>query len=61
IMCGLKSADIITAIQVVIAQHSKTDRQFRVIPDHDVDNVSKKVVRIIMSYIDYINRTIWYK
>lgn len=61
IMCGLKSADIITAMQVVIAQHSKTDRQFRVISDHDVDNVSKKVVRIILSYTDYINRTVWYK
>lgn len=61
IMCGLKSADIITAMQVVIEQHSKTNRQFRTVSDYDVDNVSKKVVRIILSYTDYINRTVWYK
>ena len=61
IMCGLKSADIITAMQVVIAQHSKKNCQLRTISDYDVDNVSKKVVRIILSYKDYINRTVWYK
>ena len=61
IMCGLKSADIIAAMQVVIAQHSKKNHQFRIVSDYDVDNVSKKVVRIILSYTDYINRTVWYK
>ena len=29
--------------------------------DYDVDNVSKKVLRIILSYTDYINRTVWHK
>ena len=61
IMCGLKSQDIISAMETVMAQHSKTKRQFKVVPDYDVDNVSKKVVRIIMSYTGYINRTVWYK
>jgi len=61
IMCGLKAADIIDAVKTVISQHSKVNRQFKIIPDYDVDNVSKKVVRIIMSYTDYINRTVWYR
>jgi UDP-N-acetylglucosamine 2-epimerase (non-hydrolysing) len=61
IMCGLKAIDIIDAIKTVSAQFSKSNRQFKIIPDYDVDNVSKKVVRIIMSYKDYINRTVWYK
>jgi UDP-N-acetylglucosamine 2-epimerase (non-hydrolysing) len=61
IMCGLKSLDIIKAMEVVMSQHSRAERRFRMIADHDVDNVSKKVVRIIMSYTDYINRTVWYK
>ena len=29
--------------------------------DFDVDNVSEKVVKIIMSYTEYINRTVWFK
>lgn len=61
IMCGLKEENVIDAINVVINQHSKEKRQFRLISDHDVDNVSKKVVRIILSYIDYVNRTVWHK
>ncbi len=61
IMCGLKAEDIIDAIKTVSAQPSKVNRQFKIIPDYNVDNVSKKVVRIIMSYTDYINRTVWYK
>ena len=61
IMCGLKASDIIDAIKTVSCQYSKVNRQFKIIPDYDVDNVSKKVVRIIMSYTDYINRTVWYK
>ena len=61
IMCGLKSRDVIEAIKTVSAQYSPAKRQFKIIPDYDVNNVSQKVVRIIMSYTDYINRTVWYK
>lgn len=61
IMCGLKASDIIDAIKTVSSQYSKVNRQFKIIPDYDVDNVSKKVVRIIMSYTAYINRTVWHK
>jgi len=61
IMCGLKASSIINAIKTVSSQYSKVNRQFKIIPDYDVDNVSKKVVRIIMSYTNYINRTVWHK
>ncbi|MDD5492838.1 MAG: UDP-N-acetylglucosamine 2-epimerase (non-hydrolyzing) [bacterium] len=61
IMCGLKAERVIEAMDVVMKQHEKKKRVFRLIPDHDVDNVSKKVVRIILSYIDYVNRTVWHK
>jgi UDP-N-acetylglucosamine 2-epimerase (non-hydrolysing) len=61
IMCGLKAEKVMEAIAIVTAQHSRQVRQFRVVQDYDVDNVSKKVVRIILSYNDYVNRVIWKK
>jgi UDP-N-acetylglucosamine 2-epimerase (non-hydrolysing) len=61
IMCGLKAERVLEAIEVVTSQHSKTKRAFQMIQDYDTENVSKKVVRIILSYTDYINRVVWYK
>ena len=59
IMSGLKSERIIESIEVVTKQHKIKAPQ--VIKDYNVDNVSIKVTRIILSYIDYINRTVWKK
>jgi UDP-N-acetylglucosamine 2-epimerase (non-hydrolysing) len=61
IMCGLQADRVMEAIRVVMAQHAGDQRQFRLVPDYDTDNVSKKVLRIILSYTDYINRTVWKK
>jgi UDP-N-acetylglucosamine 2-epimerase (non-hydrolysing) len=61
IMCGLKSGRVIESIDVVVAQFSRIGRSFNLIPDYDTDNVSKKVLRIILSYTDYVNRTVWKK
>jgi UDP-N-acetylglucosamine 2-epimerase (non-hydrolysing) len=61
IMCGFKADRIIKSIDIVTSQSSKSIRQFKLIDDYDTNNVSKKVLRIILSYTDYINRTVWYK
>jgi len=61
IMSGLKSDKVVQAIDVVRGHYANSDRPFRIIPDYDVDNVSMKVLNIILSYIDYINRTVWFK
>ena len=61
IMTGLKKDNVIESINVVVAQSNRKDRQFKLVKDYDVDNFSKKVVRIVFSYIDYINRTVWKK
>ncbi|HBW21890.1 MAG: UDP-N-acetylglucosamine 2-epimerase [Elusimicrobia bacterium GWA2_56_46] len=61
IMCGLKTERVLESVEIVVRQHSAKKRQFRLVPDYDTDNVSKKVLRIIMSYTDYINRTVWHK
>jgi len=59
IMSGLKSDDVINAIEIVTEQWSKNNNVVRIVQDYDVDNVSQKVVRIIVSYVDYIKRTVW--
>ncbi len=61
IMCGLDAKRVIESIDVVVSQSSKHDRQFRLVQDYDTDNVSMKVLRIILSYTDYVNRTVWFK
>lgn len=61
IMCGLKMERVVESIDIVTGQFSRDTRQFRLIQDYDTGNVSKKVLRIIMSYTDYINHTVWYK
>ncbi|MDG1662067.1 MAG: UDP-N-acetylglucosamine 2-epimerase (non-hydrolyzing) [Pseudomonadales bacterium] len=61
IMSGLESDDVLNAIDIVTQQWQEAPDNIRIVSDYDVDNVSKKVVRIITSYIDYINRTVWKK
>jgi UDP-N-acetylglucosamine 2-epimerase (non-hydrolysing) len=61
IMSGLRRSAVLDAIKTVTTQWSDSDKSFRTVADYDVTNVSKKVVRIVMSYVDYINRTVWHK
>jgi len=61
IMCGLKAARVIESIDIVVSQYSRTDKRLRIVEDYDVENVSKKVLRTIMSYTDYVNRFVWQK
>ncbi len=61
IMAGLQRERVLQAIDVVTSQDSEAKRQFKLVKDYDTESVSKKVVRIIMSYVDYINRTVWYR
>lgn len=61
IMSGLKPSRILDSIRVVTSQATNGKRPFRLVHDYDTENVSQKVVRIIFSYTDYINRTVWFK
>ena len=61
IMTGLNSDRILESIEIVTSQYAEDADVIHSIPDYASDNVSKKVVRIILSYTDYINRTVWHK
>jgi UDP-N-acetylglucosamine 2-epimerase (non-hydrolysing) len=61
IMCGLEAERVLQAIDLVTSGYDRQKRQFRMVHDYDTENVSKKVLRIILSYHDYVNRTVWYK
>lgn len=60
IMTGLTPERIIDSINVVVEQCRECGPAHHV-SDYEADNVSRKVVRIVLSYIDYINRTVWHK
>jgi|TARA_B110000211_G_C14088685_1_gene557889 UDP-N-acetylglucosamine 2-epimerase len=61
IMTGLEKSRILQAIDVVTIQFNENFNTIHPVSDYETDNVSKKVLRIIISYTDYINRTIWKK
>ena len=61
IMTGLKKETVLNAIDVVTSHYKEGVDTIHSIGDYSSDNVSKKVVRIILSYTDYINRTVWHK
>lgn len=60
-MVGLNKDRILQGLEVLETQPRKTERLLRPVYDYSMPNVSDKVVRIILSYTDYINRVVWRK
>ena len=61
IMSGLTKDRVLDAVKVIIAQHDKTKRVMHAVADYEGGPVSKQILRIVLSYIDYVNRTVWSK
>ncbi len=62
IMSGLKKDRVLDAINVIVKQHKKDMRVVSPVPDYESSAcVSKQILRVVMSYVDYINRTVWLK
>jgi UDP-N-acetylglucosamine 2-epimerase len=61
IMAGLKKERVLDAVRVVIAQHDRNGRTMRPVEDYEAGPVSKQILRIVLSYTDYVNRTVWRK
>lgn len=60
VMTGLEVDRVLDAVRVVLAQHAEGG-PMEPIDDYRPANVSRKVVRILLSYVDYVNRTVWRK
>jgi UDP-N-acetylglucosamine 2-epimerase (non-hydrolysing) len=60
-MTGLDRDRVLQALSILEQQPRGEQRALRIVRDYDVPNVSEKVVRIILSYTDYVNRLVWHK
>lgn len=60
-MVGLEPERILQGLAQLEQQLVGTTRNYRPVADYSMPNVSEKVVRIILSYTDYINRVVWRK
>jgi len=61
IMTGLKKERIMQSLAIIDSQSRGEERLIRQVSDYSMPNVSDKVVRIVHSYTDYINRVVWKK
>lgn len=57
-MVGLKKDRVLQGLEILETQEIDT---LRVVVDYSMPNVSDKVLRIILSYTDYVNRVVWFK
>lgn len=60
-MVGLEAERILQALTILESQPRGPQRLLRQVSDYSMPNVSDKVVRIIHSYTDYVNRVVWRK
>ncbi|MBV8250231.1 MAG: UDP-N-acetylglucosamine 2-epimerase (non-hydrolyzing) [Comamonas sp.] len=60
-MVGLEEQRVLQGLAILQSQPRGTERLLRRVADYSMPNVSDKVVRIIHSYTDYVNRVVWKK
>ncbi len=60
-MVGLDLETVRRGLAVLASQPRGDDRALRIVNDYHIPNVSEKVLRIILSYTNYVNRTVWQK
>ena len=59
IMSGINYDRVIQSLEVLFSQKRDDHRTLKIVDDYKVENVSEKIIRIILSYTDYIKREIW--
>ncbi len=61
IMSGMKANTVLDAVRVITTQFAKSTTSILPVSDYQNHQVSKQIVRIVLSYVDYINRVVWSK
>ncbi|MDX8120747.1 UDP-N-acetylglucosamine 2-epimerase (non-hydrolyzing) [Janthinobacterium sp. GMG2] len=61
IMCGLKTERVLEAVDIITSQYDEKTAPVLAVADYENPFVSKQVSRVVSSYIDYINATVWSK
>lgn len=59
IMSGLKKERVLDAIKVTLANHGDQTRSTSPVDDYENPFVSTQILKVVLSYVDYINRTVW--
>lgn len=60
-MVGLSTERTLQGLEILASQARGSERSLRLVADYSMPNVSEKVIRIIQSYTDYVNRVVWKK
>jgi UDP-N-acetylglucosamine 2-epimerase (non-hydrolysing) len=60
-MVGLSVERVLQGLDILASQPRGDERLLLPVADYSVPNVSDKVVRLILSYTDYVNRVVWHK
>jgi UDP-N-acetylglucosamine 2-epimerase (non-hydrolysing) len=60
-MVGLEVERVHQGLAILASQERGCERSLRLVADYAMPNVADKVVRIIHSYTDYVNRVVWKK
>jgi UDP-N-acetylglucosamine 2-epimerase (non-hydrolysing) len=61
IMAGLRKDRVLDAVRIITSQHDRSKRVMSPVFDYESHSVSKQILRVVLSYTDYVNRTVWRK
>lgn len=61
IMSGLKDDQVLEAVRVIIEQRDAETSTPPLVQDYEAGLVSRKLLRVVLSYVDYVNRRVWSK